>query len=183
MRPARLASSQAGRPGWAAAPARGTSRRNASRSANEGFATSAQAAARASGSSSSPRHSAPRPSPSASARVGAAQLDVALEAHLGEQRRQVELPVGIVARSPSKPSAMKRRNVHVLDRPVRAVAHDEEHRHVQRPLDVVAEREAGLEHERQQPAAILVGLEPDRRAEALSPVGRPRRTARPRTAR
>ena len=56
---------------------------------------------------------------------------------------------------------------HAAGGPVLAVAVDEEHRHVERPLGVVDEAGALAQGERQKAAAIGIGLEPGARAVAL----------------
>jgi len=99
--------------------------------------------------------------------VGAAHLDVALEADLGEQRREVDLPVAQRGALAAPPFGHEAAEGEAVGGAVGAVAHEEEHRHVGRPLGVVAEREPRLEREARQAAAVLVGLEPDRGAVAL----------------
>ena len=96
MRQSSTARSRSGRPpNRAARPARGTSRRSASARRASGRRPARQASARAAGSSSRPRQSAPSPGAIGSGPASAPRTSmVALEAHLGEQRRQVGLPVG-----------------------------------------------------------------------------------------
>ena len=93
-------------------------------------------------------------------RVGAAHLDGPLEPHLGEERVEVHLPVAerrAVALEAVLPEAAKGLPG-VLDD--LAVALDEEHRHVERPRDVVGVARAGLPHLRHEPGAVVVDVEP-----------------------
>ena len=55
--------------------------------------------------------------------------------------------------------------------PVVAVAHQEEHRDVERPLDVLAVAEALLEGEGQEAAAVGIGVRPDVQAARDEAVG------------
>src|SRR5262245_37208367 len=77
-------------------------------------------------------------------RVGAAHLDHALEAHLREERGQVAVEVG-EARALAPPSlAQEVPEGHASGGVVAAPANHEEHRDLERPLDVAAVAEARL---------------------------------------
>src|SRR5438034_10442104 len=99
--------------------------------------------------------------------VGGADLDVALEPHLGKERGQVQVPVverGALPGGALGQEAAERDAGHLG--PVPSAAQDEVERHVERPLDVVGEARAVAEDEGQEPAARAVGVGPDVAAEA-----------------
>ena len=100
--------------------------------------------------------------------VHPAHLEVALETHLGENRRHVVRPVGqgrALARQARKPALeqiAKRLPGHI---DVLVAALDEVHRHVERIVDPALETHAGLERPGQHAAAVGIGVAPDFRAE------------------
>ena len=90
--------------------------------------------------------------------VGAAHLQIGLEPHLGKERREMVLPVahgrprvGQVVRRHALHELAEGEVRHVV---VAAVAHDEIHRHVERPVDVGLEAEAVEEGEGQHAGAV-----------------------------
>jgi hypothetical protein len=97
-------------------------------------------------------------------RVGAAHLQRVGEPNLREQRLQVRLPVahrGPVAREPlghEAPEGEVRRGEDL------GVALDDKHRHVEGPADIVAEADVGRPREGQEARAVVVHVEPHRRA-------------------
>jgi hypothetical protein len=115
-------------------------------------------------------------------RVGAAHFEDALDAYFGEQRREMAIPVGesrALALVTFLPEATEGLALH---RGVATVAHDEEHRHVERPLRIVRVAEAGIEREGKQSAAIRVGVAPDPRTPRHESARSPEMQARVRKA-
>ena len=98
----------------------------------------------------------------------AAHLEVALQPHLGKDRRDVIDPVGqrraqvAVARQLAGEQVAERQPRHV---DILVLALDEIHRHVERVVDIALEAHAVLERERQHAGALVVGVAPDLRAE------------------
>jgi TolB-like protein/DNA-binding SARP family transcriptional activator/Flp pilus assembly protein TadD len=98
--------------------------------------------------------------------VGAAHFEIALEPHLGEDRRQVVGPIrdrGALSRrrgEPAREQIAKARARHVLVDPG---ALEEIERDVERVVDVALEAHAGLEGEGEHAGARRIGMAPDLR--------------------
>ena len=93
-------------------------------------------------------------------RIRAAHLDEALEPHVREERRQVAIEIGQVGPQLRVTLAEEGAEGLAVHRLVGPAANDEEHRHVERPLDVAPVAEVRLEGEGQQPGAVRVGVLP-----------------------
>mmetsp|Transcript_10244 Transcript_10244/g.41389 ORF Transcript_10244/g.41389 Transcript_10244/m.41389 type:complete len:302 (-) Transcript_10244:574-1479(-) len=104
--------------------------------------------------------------------VRAAHLHVPLQAHLGEARREMLLPVvqrGVLAGELRELPAHEIPKRFARDVVVRAVAVDEIHGHVQHVLGVAFEAEVVLEDPLQGPRPVRVGVRPHVRAQGLLP--------------
>jgi hypothetical protein len=103
------------------------------------------------------------------AHVGAALLEELLETHLGEQGREMVLPI-----LHRRPDARQLRQLALHegaetlagDVDVLTLANDEVHRHIERVFGIAVEAKALFEGEGQHAGPGVVGIEPDVRAEA-----------------
>ena len=103
----------------------------------------------------------------ARADVGAAHLEVALQPHLGKDRRQVVGPIGdgrALARQRGEPAFEQVAEARAGDVVIDLAALDEIERHVERVVDVALEAHARREGESEHAGARRVGVAPDFRA-------------------
>lgn len=100
--------------------------------------------------------------------VGAADLEGALEAHLGEERVEVELPVAGGGPVPLEPVAQEATEGLADVLQDLAAALEEEHRRIEGPVDVVLVARVLAPDRGHEPRSVVVHVEPD-----LGPVAEP----------
>src|SRR5688572_8694719 len=102
-----------------------------------------------------------RADPPPAAAIGAAHLEEALEANLGEGGRQMIDPVAqprLLAGKRRQPAVQEIAEALPGGVDILAVAEDEIHRHVERIVAIALVAEATLEHERKHSGAVRVGV-------------------------